>query len=76
MYYFSRAVNSVHSADIKRIMQQSSGPGLISFAGGMPNNDLFPIEQVDEIYNRLPDELKKTCFQYGSTSGRAITSAQ
>ena len=69
MYYFSRAVNSVHSADIKRIMQQSSGPGLISFAGGMPNNDLFPIEQVDEIYSRLPDELKKTCFQYGSTSG-------
>jgi DNA-binding transcriptional MocR family regulator len=69
MYYFSRAVNSVHSADIKRLMRQSSGPGLISFAGGMPNNDLFPVREIDEIYSGLPDDLKKTCFQYGATSG-------
>ena len=69
MYDFSRAVNSVHSEDIKRLMRQSSGPGLISFAGGMPNNDLFPVSQIDEIYTGLSDELKKTCFQYGPTSG-------
>ena len=69
MYYFSRAVNSVHSEDIKRLMRQSSGPDLISFAGGMPNNDLFPIDDVDEIYNGLSSDLKKTCFQYGPTSG-------
>lgn len=72
MYYFSRAVNSVHSEDIKRIMRQSSGPDLISFAGGMPNNDLFPIREIDEIYQGLPKELKKTCFQYGSTSGHTL----
>jgi len=69
MYDFSRAVNSAHSEDIKRLMRQSSGPGLISFAGGMPNNDLFPTREIDEIYNGLPADLKKTCFQYGSTSG-------
>lgn len=69
MYYFSRAVNSVHSEDIKRLMRQSSGPDLISFAGGMPNNDLFPIQQIDEIYAGLPESLKKSCFQYGPTSG-------
>ena len=69
MYYFSRAVNSVHSEDIKRLMRQSSGPDLISFAGGMPNNDLFPIRQIDEIYAGLPESVKKSCFQYGPTSG-------
>lgn len=69
MYDFSRAVNSVHSEDIKRLMRQSSGPELISFAGGMPNNDLFPLREIDEIYNGLADEVKKTCFQYGPTSG-------
>lgn len=69
MYDFSRAVNSVHSADIKRLMKQASGPGLISFAGGMPNNELFPTRQIDEIFNNLPSDLKKTCFQYGPTSG-------
>ena len=71
MYDFSRAVNSAHSEDIKRLMRQSSGPGLISFAGGMPNNDLFPTRQIDEIYNGLSADLKKTCFQYGPTSGYA-----
>jgi len=59
----------MHSEDIKALMKQSSGSGLISFAGGMPNNDLFPIHQMDEIYNSLPDNLKKLCFQYGPTTG-------
>ena len=59
----------MHSEDIKTLMKQSSGSGLISFAGGMPNNDLFPIHQMDEIYNSLPNNLKKLCFQYGPTTG-------
>lgn len=69
MYAFSRAVNSMHSEDIKKLMKQSSGAGLISFAGGMPNNDLFPVDQMDEIYNGLSERLKKMCFQYGPTTG-------
>ncbi|MCG9973240.1 PLP-dependent aminotransferase family protein [Christiangramia crocea] len=69
MYAFSRAVNSMHSEDIKQLMKQASGKNLISFAGGMPNNDLFPVKQIDEIYNSLPEDLKKLCFQYGPTSG-------
>jgi len=69
MYEFSRSVNSIHSEDIKLLMKLSSGKNVISFAGGMPNNDLFPVEQIDEIYNSLPEEIKKLCFQYGPTSG-------
>lgn len=69
MFKFSNAVNSMHSEDIKLLMKQSSGKNLISFAGGMPNNDLFPINGVDEVYNNLPKELKKLCFQYGPISG-------
>ncbi len=59
----------MHSEDIKLLMKQSSGKGLTSFAGGMPNNDLFPVKEIDEIYNNLDDDLKKLCFQYGPTSG-------
>ncbi len=69
MIKFSNAVNSMHSEDIKLLMKQSSGKNLISFAGGMPNNDLFPIKGIDEVYNNLPDDLKKLCFQYGPVSG-------
>jgi len=69
MHSFSRKVNSEHSEDIKNLMQHAVGKDLISFAGGMPNNDLFPVAQIDEIYNNLPLEIKKTGFQYGPTSG-------
>ncbi|MCP4882701.1 MAG: PLP-dependent aminotransferase family protein [Flavobacteriales bacterium] len=69
MYAFSRTVNSMHSEDIKLLMKQSSGEGMISFAGGMPNNDLFPVSEIDEIYNNLNDDIKKLCFQYGPTTG-------
>ena len=69
MYVFSRAVNSMHSEDIKLLMKQSSKEGLISFAAGMPNNDLFPVKDIDEILSNLSDDVKKLCFQYGPTSG-------
>ena len=69
MHNFSRKVNSEHSEDIKALMQHAVGKHLISFAGGMPNNDLFPVKEIDEIYNNLSDDIKKVGFQYGPTSG-------
>ena len=69
MYAFSNAVNSMHSEDIKLLMKMSSGKSLISFAGGMPNNDLFPVKEIDEVYDSLSENIKKLCFQYGPTSG-------
>ena len=68
-YHFSHMVNSMHAKDVKLLMKQSSGKDMISFAGGMPNNDLFPVKEVEEIFHALPEELKKLCFQYGPTSG-------
>ena len=68
-YHFSHMVNSMHAKDVKLLMKQSSGKDMISFAGGMPNNDLFPVKEVEEIFHALPQELKKLCFQYGPTSG-------
>ncbi len=69
MYVFSRAVNSLHSEDIKLLMKQSSKKGLISFAAGMPNNDLFPVKEIEDIFAELDPEHKKRCFQYGPISG-------
>jgi DNA-binding transcriptional MocR family regulator len=44
-------------------------PDIISFAGGMPGNELFPVEEIDDIYNNLPLDIKRTAFQYGPTPG-------
>jgi len=66
---FSLKVNSKHSQDIKDIMALAKGTNLISFAGGMPNNKLFPVEEIDILYNALDRKTKAIGFQYGPTSG-------
>jgi DNA-binding transcriptional MocR family regulator len=50
-------------------MKLAIRPDIISFAGGMPNNDLFPVKEVDKIILNMPSDLKKTAFQYGPTAG-------
>jgi 2-aminoadipate transaminase len=69
MVNYSRRVGALRSSEIRDLMKLATRPDMISFAGGMPNNDLFPIAQVDEIFNTLSDKLKKVAFQYGPTPG-------
>ena len=50
-------------------MSLASAPDIISFAGGMPGNELFPLDEMDRIYNNLTESEKQTALQYGPTSG-------
>ncbi len=66
---FSKSAKAMRSSEIRRLMKLAADPSVISFAGGMPNNKLFPIEALDEIYSSLSVEEKQRAFQYGPTSG-------
>jgi DNA-binding transcriptional MocR family regulator len=50
-------------------MSLSADPSIISFTGGMPSNDIFPVEVIGELWNNLPVATKQAAFQYGPTSG-------
>ncbi len=69
MIRFSKASATMRASAIRELMGLSTQPGMISFAGGMPANSLFPVEELDAIYSGLPPELKQTAFQYGPTPG-------
>lgn len=69
MYAFSKTAAELRTSEIRDLMSTVARPGMISFAGGMPNNDLFPVKEIDDIYNNLESEIKKNAFQYGPTSG-------
>jgi DNA-binding transcriptional MocR family regulator len=69
MIRFSQTVNSLRTSEIRDLMSLATRPDIISFAGGMPGNELFPVEEISAIYNNLPLALKQTSFQYGPTSG-------
>lgn len=66
---FSKCVQEMRTSEIRDLMSIATRPDVISFAGGMPNNDLFPVKEIDEIYNNLSDREKKIGFQYGPTPG-------
>lgn len=69
MVPFSDIALSMRASQIRELMKYATDPRMISFAGGMPNNDLFPTEEIDAIYKNLPLKVKQTAFQYGPTSG-------
>ncbi|MBD3241450.1 MAG: aminotransferase class I/II-fold pyridoxal phosphate-dependent enzyme, partial [Chitinivibrionales bacterium] len=69
MTAFSSSARNMRSSEIRRLMKLAADPSVISFAGGMPNNDLFPVEAIDELYAGLPLAAKQAGFQYGPTSG-------
>jgi 2-aminoadipate transaminase len=69
MVSFSNSAQHMRRSEIREIMKLANSPDLITFAGGMPNNELFPIKEIDEIYINLPLKTKQEGFQYGPTPG-------
>jgi len=69
MIDFSHTAKNMRSSEIRRLMKLAADPSIISFAGGMPSNDLFPIAVVDELYNGLDNKTKQIALQYGPTPG-------
>lgn len=66
---FASSVSSLRSSEIRDLMSVAAAPDIISFSGGMPGNDLFPLDSLDEIYRSLSDKEKQIALQYGPTNG-------
>jgi GntR family transcriptional regulator/MocR family aminotransferase len=65
----------VSAADARRRQQWSrvphAGPGLISFAGGMPDSGLFPTDAFRRVLNRVIREEGRELLQYYPARGYA-----
>ena len=69
MTRFSSSVAELRSSEIRDLMSLATAPNMISFAGGMPGNELFPLTKIDRIINSLSDKEKQVAMQYGPTTG-------
>jgi len=69
MARFSTSVSALRSSAIRELMSLASRPDIISFAGGMPGNELFPVDEVEELFRGLDLKSKQAAFQYGPTPG-------
>ncbi len=69
MTIFSKSVSNLLSSEIRDLMSLTSKKGMILFSGGMPDNELFPIKEMDIIYNSLSEKEKQIAMQYSPTNG-------
>jgi 2-aminoadipate transaminase len=69
MHRFSSSINKLRSSEIRDLMSLANKPDMILFSGGMPDNNLFPLQEIDDIYNKLTEREKQIAMQYGPTGG-------
>jgi 2-aminoadipate transaminase len=57
------------SSLIRELLKITMQPEVISFAGGLPAPELFPIREFKEACNYILDNLGQEALQYGPTEG-------
>lgn len=66
---FAQHVQKNDNSYINDIFKNSSNPENISFAGGFPDQSLFPSSQLEAAYHTAIEKSKPDIFQYQTTQG-------
>ena len=66
---FAKRMEVVKASEIREILKITQRPGVISFAGGLPAPELFPVEELTECSRLVLTEQGTTALQYSTTEG-------
>ncbi|TNF38221.1 MAG: PLP-dependent aminotransferase family protein [Bacteroidetes bacterium] len=67
--FFSDASQLMKKSAIREILKLTQRPDMISFAGGLPSPDSFPIEDIKRVTAEVLEQEGKAALQYGTTEG-------
>ncbi len=67
--FFSRDARAFRPSAIRAFARLINDPGIISFAGGVPNPETFPAERIAEVAAKVVRERRTIALQYGPTRG-------
>ncbi len=73
---FSMVARNMKKSEIRELLKLTQKPGLISFAGGLPSPDSFPIEELKEICNEILEKDGAAALQYSTTEGDTLLREQ
>ncbi|WP_321319624.1 PLP-dependent aminotransferase family protein [Labilibaculum sp.] len=65
----SDSAKSMKRSVIRELLKLTQKPEIISFAGGLPAPNTFPIEELKQISNEVLEEDGDAALQYGATEG-------
>ena len=66
---FSSRMRQLRPSTIREILKVTAQPDIISFAGGLPAPELFPVEAVRAAANSVLNQNGPEAMQYGPSEG-------
>jgi 2-aminoadipate transaminase len=69
--FYSENARSMHRSEIRELLKVTRIPGIISFAGGLPASETFPVKELEDISCGILRQRGAMALQYGTTEGEA-----
>lgn len=66
---FAKRNKNIELSEIREILKVTEKPEIISFAGGLPAPELFPVEELKKVCEDVLSNSGKAALQYSSTEG-------
>lgn len=70
-FKYARRVAKLKASEIRELLKITERPEVISFAGGLPAPELFPVEELKRVAHVVLDEAGGKALQYTTTEGYA-----
>ncbi|SMC53317.1 PLP-dependent aminotransferase family protein [Sporomusa malonica] len=66
---FAERMDLMCASEIREILKITQRPEVISFAGGLPAPELFPVEAMKQVAVKVLNEAGQEALQYSTTEG-------
>ncbi|MEY8416614.1 PLP-dependent aminotransferase family protein [Tissierella praeacuta] len=66
---YAKRMDNIKASEIRELLKLTQQPNIISFAGGMPAPESFPIEELVKIGKDVLENTGTLALQYGPTEG-------
>lgn len=70
-WQFAHRAEQLQSSVIREILKITMRPDIISFAGGLPSPETFPVEHMKAAFDTVLSQQGKVALQYGPSDGYA-----
>ena len=68
-YRYAQRTHRMKSSAIRELLKLTELPDIISFAGGLPAPEVFPVQEFEEACHRVLHDKGAVALQYGATEG-------
>jgi len=68
-YRYAHRMQKMGSSVIRELLKLTERPDIISFGGGLPAPEVFPLKEFKEACNYVLDHYGAQALQYGTTEG-------